>query len=65
MQQQDVVPDFMLFLPVAMTSLHVSQANWYKAAQYCRFHGMNLAAIESERENRVLESHIQDAGENN
>lgn len=39
------------------------QANWFKASQYCRFHGMNLAAIESDRENRVLESHIQDAGE--
>ncbi|KAA0195272.1 hypothetical protein HAZT_HAZT005952 [Hyalella azteca] len=37
-------------------------ANWYKAAQYCRFHGMHLAAIENERENRVLEAHIQDAG---
>ncbi|XP_018013411.1 C-type lectin 37Db [Hyalella azteca] len=38
------------------------KANWYKAAQYCRFHGMHLAAIENERENRVLEAHIQDAG---
>ncbi|XP_064099021.1 C-type lectin 37Db-like isoform X1 [Macrobrachium nipponense] len=38
------------------------KANWYKAAQYCRFHGMHLAGIEDERENRFLEQHIQEAG---
>ncbi|XP_053651865.1 pulmonary surfactant-associated protein D isoform X1 [Cherax quadricarinatus] len=38
------------------------KANWYKAAQYCRFHGMHLAGVETERQNRFLEQHIQDAG---
>ncbi|XP_076031590.1 brevican core protein triforce isoform X2 [Oratosquilla oratoria] len=38
------------------------KANWYKAAQYCRFHGMQLAGIETERENKFLEEHIQDVG---
>nr|XP_027223330.1 C-type lectin 37Db-like isoform X2 [Penaeus vannamei] len=38
------------------------KANWYKAAQYCRFHGMHLAGVETERENRFLEQHIQEAG---
>jgi len=38
------------------------KANWYKAAQFCRFHGMSLAGIESERENKLLEQHVQDAG---
>ena len=31
------------------------QANWYKAEQYCRFHGMHLASINSEEEQRELE----------
>ena len=31
------------------------QANWYKAEQYCRFHGMHLASINSEQEQRELE----------
>ncbi|XP_069972934.1 alpha-N-acetylgalactosamine-specific lectin-like [Penaeus vannamei] len=38
------------------------QANWYKASQYCRFHGMHLASIESARENGRLESYIQEVG---
>ncbi|XP_069188489.1 macrophage mannose receptor 1 isoform X1 [Procambarus clarkii] len=38
------------------------KANWFKAAQYCRFHGMQLAGVETERQNRFLEQHIQDAG---
>ncbi|XP_042880254.1 C-type lectin 37Db-like isoform X3 [Penaeus japonicus] len=38
------------------------KANWYKASQYCRFHGMHLASIESARENGRLESYIQEVG---
>ena len=33
----------------------ILQANWYKAEQYCRFHGMHLASINSEEEQRELE----------
>ena len=45
-------------------SLNVSlQANWYKAEQYCRFHGMHLASINSEEEQRNLQEHIQSFGE--
>ena len=32
-----------------------SQANWYKAEQFCRFHNMHLASINSEQEQRELE----------
>ena len=39
------------------------QANWYKAEQYCRFHGMHLASINSEQEQRELQEHIQSFGE--
>ncbi|XP_037033632.1 low affinity immunoglobulin epsilon Fc receptor-like [Bradysia coprophila] len=38
------------------------KANWYKAAQYCRFHGMHLASISSQEENDNLEKHIKDFG---
>ena len=40
-----------------------SQANWYKAEQYCRFHGMHLASINSAEEQRDLQEHIQAYGE--
>ena len=39
------------------------QANWYKAEQYCRFHGMHLASINSAEEQRNLEDHITSFGE--
>lgn len=39
------------------------QANWYKAAKFCRYHGMQLASIESQQENDQLEKHIKDFGE--
>lgn len=39
------------------------QANWYKAAQYCRFHGMHLASISSQEDNDRLEKHVNDFGE--
>ena len=35
------------------------QANWYKAEQYCRFHGMHLASIDTADEQRDLQDHIQ------
>jgi len=38
------------------------KANWYKAEQYCRFHGMHLASINSEEEQRNLEDHITSFG---
>ncbi|XP_063884292.1 mannose-binding protein-like isoform X2 [Scylla paramamosain] len=38
------------------------KANWYKALQYCRFHGMHLASIESLRENTRIENYIKEAG---
>merc|ERR1712141_218673 len=31
------------------------KANWYKAEQYCRFHGMHLASINPAEEQRNLE----------
>merc|ERR1712066_783457 len=38
------------------------KANWYKAEQYCRFHGMHLASINSAEEQRDLQDHIQSFG---
>jgi len=40
----------------------VLQANWYRASQYCRYHGMHLASIASQEENDRLEKHIKDFG---
>merc|ERR1719356_571984 len=41
------------------------EANWYKAEQYCRFHGMHLASINSEEEQKNLEEHITSFGMGN
>eukprot|EP00090_Calanus_glacialis_P041261 TRINITY_DN7261_c0_g1_i2.p1 TRINITY_DN7261_c0_g1~~TRINITY_DN7261_c0_g1_i2.p1 ORF type:complete len:318 (-),score=48.46 TRINITY_DN7261_c0_g1_i2:279-1232(-) len=41
------------------------KANWYKAEQYCRFHGMHLASINSDDEQRNLEEHITSFGMGN
>lgn len=38
------------------------KANWYKAAQYCRFHGMHLASLSSQEDNDRLEKHVNDFG---
>lgn len=38
------------------------KANWYRATQYCRYHGMHLASISSQEENDKLEKHIRDYG---
>jgi len=38
------------------------KANWFKAEQYCRFHGMHLASINSAEEQRELGDHIQSFG---
>merc|ERR1712165_505384 len=38
------------------------KANWYKSEQYCRFHGMHLASINSAEEQRDLQEHIQAYG---
>lgn len=41
----------------------VFQANYFRATQYCRFHGMHLASITSQEENDKLEKYIKDFGE--
>jgi len=41
------------------------KANWYKAEQYCRFHGMHLASVNNEGEQRNLEEHITSFGMGN
>jgi hypothetical protein len=38
------------------------KANWFKSSQYCRFHGMHLASINSVEEQKNLEEHIQSIG---
>merc|ERR1719464_2505683 len=38
------------------------KANWYKSEQYCRFHGMHLASINTAEEQRDLQDHIQAYG---
>jgi len=38
------------------------KANWFKSSQYCRFHGMHLASINSVEEQKDLEEHIQSIG---
>jgi len=38
------------------------RANWFRASQYCRYHGMHLASITSQEENDRLEKHIKDYG---
>ncbi|XP_060520346.1 lectin-like [Cylas formicarius] len=38
------------------------KANYYRATQYCRFHGMHLASITSQEENDKLEKYIKDFG---
>jgi len=38
------------------------KANWARSAQYCRYHGMHLASINSAEEQRQLEEHIQSLG---
>jgi len=38
------------------------KANWSRAAQYCRYHGMHLASIASSQEQSMLEEHIQSIG---
>merc|ERR1712001_636165 len=38
------------------------KANWARSAQYCRYHGMHLASVNTEVEQRQLEEHIQSLG---
>ena len=38
------------------------KANWYRAEQYCRYHGMHLASVGSEAEQRDLQEHITSFG---
>ncbi|CAG0900708.1 unnamed protein product [Darwinula stevensoni] len=39
-----------------------NDANWYKAMQFCRYHGMHLASITSQEENEQLEKVITSRG---
>lgn len=38
------------------------KANYFRATQFCRFHGMHLASISSQDENDKLEKYIKDFG---
>ncbi|CAH2090894.1 unnamed protein product [Euphydryas editha] len=38
------------------------KANWFKAQQYCRFHGMHLASISTQEENDRLEKYVRESG---
>ncbi|XP_046968969.1 C-type lectin 37Db isoform X2 [Vanessa cardui] len=38
------------------------KANWFKAQQYCRFHGMHLASVSSQEENDRLEKYVRESG---
>lgn len=38
------------------------KANWARSAQYCRYHGMHLASIESAQDQKKLEEHIESIG---
>ena len=50
------------FLPCHICIYIRIKANWYKAAKYCRYHGMQLASIETQQENNILEEHIKSFG---
>ncbi|KRT80849.1 C-type lectin, partial [Oryctes borbonicus] len=41
------------------------KANYFRATQYCRFHGMHMASITSQEENDKLEKYIKDFGYGN
>lgn len=45
-----------------MFEIILFQANWFKAQQYCRFHGMHLASISSQEENDRLEKYVRESG---
>jgi len=38
------------------------KANWARSAQYCRYHGMHLASIDSAQDQKQLEDHIESIG---
>lgn len=67
-QQITLIYCFCYFLSVLIPNCFgkktttIKQANWYKASQYCRFHGLHLASISSQEENDRLEKHIRDFG---
>ena len=48
-----------LFCTLKLISISLFQANWYKAEQYCRFHGMHLCSIDNADEQKDLQEHIQ------
>ena len=59
-----VTPHYCLkYILTPTWQLSLTQANWFKAEQYCRFHGMHLASINSEQEQKNLQEHIQSFGE--
>lgn len=42
--------------------IHTSQANWFKAARYCRLNGMHLASVNSIDEQVQLIKQIKEIG---
>ena len=52
----------LILLLVLLHELYPHQANWARSAQYCRYHGMHLASINSQEEQKQLEQHIQSLG---
>jgi len=38
------------------------KANWFRAEQYCRFHGMHLASVNSVEEQKQVEEHVISIG---
>lgn len=57
-----LISRYILSINQLKLSIPQTQANWFRAAQYCRFHGMHLASISSQEENDRLEKHIRDFG---
>ena len=52
----------LIFVNQFLPCLFTFKANWYKAEQYCRFHGMHLASINTAEEQQDLQDHIQAYG---
>ena len=46
----------------SVLTLSSVQANWARSAQYCRYHGLHLASINSAAEQRLLEEHVETIG---
>jgi len=38
------------------------KANWFKAGQFCRYHGLHLVSLETSEENQRLEEYLRQQG---